>query len=113
MSDGGYLTLKQAAVLLGLPTGKFAMRRFKKLLKAKQEATGVAILLPNTPADGQRTHFRVTESALREHCPELFSKRDMVLRAIEESKRETDDAIDGLRVRVVNLERATGLIKTS
>jgi hypothetical protein len=101
--NGGYLTLKQAALLLGMPTNRAAMRRFSRLLRAKEASSGTKILVSL-----ESGHFRVTESALREHCPELFSKRDMVLRAIEESRRETDEAIDELRVRVTRVERAMG-----
>ena len=102
-SRADYLTMREACVLVRVQPNPSAQRRLRRRIEAKERATGREILA--RLAGPNRTNYRTTEAALREHCPELFSKTEVVFQAMRDLSERLTDRVDGLQTRVVQLER--------
>lgn len=84
------LTLGQAQKRLGM-RGTRGLR-LKAHLLAREKKAGVEII--HRRHNGRRTHYRVTMSALRRHCPELFpSAVDELQRGFRTYLTEIDERI--------------------
>ena len=77
-----YLTLPQAAALLGLPAGDAGRRRLTRLLLDREQESRVPILIRR--GGEKRPRYYITIALLEEHCPELFSRRVQLTEAMQE-----------------------------
>jgi hypothetical protein len=103
MSETELMTMRQAAVFVGWGSGLRAKRKIRKIIEAKEASLGIEIATRTSRSE--KNYLQVTAIALREHMPELFSKRDVVLDAVRENSEMLLEEIEGLRVRVAALER--------
>jgi hypothetical protein len=87
------LTLPKAQREIGM-AGDNRGRNLKRLLFAREKATGQQIMVRWRKRGTTRTEYRVTMSALRRHCPELFpGKVDDLSRHFREYLLKIDERI--------------------
>jgi hypothetical protein len=103
------LDLKRAADLVGIK-GKWRHVKLQRLVEAKEAALGRPILL-RYGGKGRGTRYRVTLSALREACPELFTRRDELAEEMQESFERFQDQIAELYERQTIVARELGALK--
>jgi hypothetical protein len=84
----------ELAEMLGMGSGRVGGQRLRRYLLRRQQILGVQLLVPLGSAE--RTVFRVSLAAMREHCPELFDAR----REMEEMLRERLEQIEEQVVRL-------------
>ena len=83
-----FLSLADAALLVGFEgKPKYAARRLRRLIVAKEKATRKPILIRTTGPNGF-PRYRVTLWELRRRMPELFDRRDDAERAARTLIRE-------------------------
>ena len=81
-----YMTVGELVRLLGLPSTKGHRQRLRRYLKARQRSTGASIL--HRLSDSPNSPMVFTLATLREHCPELFDRREEALEII---RKEVED----------------------
>jgi hypothetical protein len=90
------LTLRQAAIELGMGNGRQPAQRLRRQLRARELSLGYEFVLRGPTA---RSPWLVTLPLLRENCPELFSPRDELAKMLRAEIDRIDDALAELRAR--------------
>lgn len=120
-----YLSLRKAVVELGLATAgdeKAIQREARKLsnrLRSRQEELGKKFV--RRSGAGRNAAILVTIPMLREHLPELFSRRDDLAGMIAKLRQQQEDERDRLRLdigasisaietRLARIERHVGIM---
>ena len=90
-----YLTLREAAELVGMGAGRTSARKLGRLLRKKERRTSAEILFrlgdsPNSPVV-------TTIPVLRQHCPELFDTREEALEIVREYVEKLKESVAELR----------------
>jgi len=101
-SSADYLSMREACAYVGIKPSRCAQRRLLRRVMAKEQSGNVEILVRLTGPS--RTHYRITGATLREHCPELFSKTDVVFQAMQNMATSTNDRLDAIQSRLASLE---------
>lgn len=92
-----YMSLRELAGLLGMPQTHTSIRRLRRRLKAKERRTKSNIL--HRLHEGPNAPWFVTLASLREHCPELFDRREEALETIREYVGNLQNDVAELRLR--------------
>lgn len=92
-----YLTLREAAELVGMGVKRSSARKLGRLLRRKERRSRTEILIrlgdaPNAPVV-------TTVPLLRQHCPELFDTREEALEIVREYVDDLRDAVAELKLR--------------
>lgn len=86
-----HMTLRRAAVeLFGWPNTRASAVRLRRTIARREKALGVEIAVRNGPSPSP---WYVTLSLLRDHMPELFSRRDEVLRLVRSEASKTFERV--------------------
>ncbi len=105
------LDLTQAARLLGVGEGtKRPDEVLLRLLEKKENATGHQIMT-RLGGSGRGVRYRVTLTAIRDYCPEFFSKRDEMAEVLKEQFEALEDRIAELYQRDSAIAREIAGIK--
>lgn len=89
-----YMTLDELAGLLGLPRDRRHKQKLRRHLKGRQRCTGANFLVRQS--DAPNSPLLVTLASLRQHCPELFDRREEALEILRETIEELrQDALEG------------------
>ena len=96
-----YMSLGELAALLGMPPGRTSTQKLRRRLKAKQRRTKTIFLQHVT--DAPNAPLCVTLASLRQHCPELFDRREEALETIRE-------VVGGIQESVLELKRRDSAI---
>jgi hypothetical protein len=90
------LTMAETADALGI-TGRWRIKRVRRLLASKERQLGVKLLLPCGRRDtGKGVRYRVTLKMLRQHCPEFFCRRDEVANQVRAHVEKINERIEEL-----------------
>lgn len=92
-----YMTVGELVLLLGLPSTRTHRQRLRRYLKARHRSTGAKIL--QRLSDSPNSPMVFTLASLRQHCPELFDRREEALEIIREEVEELRRDILELRQR--------------
>ena len=91
------LTCRQAAVaVLGWADTRASGQKMLRVVKRRERQTGVNILVKD---GGATSPFLITEARLRDHFPELFSKRNEVARLLKQQLEDVNDKLAELKLR--------------
>lgn len=90
-----YIKLTELLEKLGQPPDRVHCKRLLRTLRAREQCTGAKILFrggtsPNSPV-------LVTLPALREACPEMFSRRDEAAEMMREAMRDVQQKLLDLK----------------
>jgi hypothetical protein len=91
----GYLTLRELAGRLGMPTTATAMKRLRRRLAAKQRHTPRQFLLRLT--DAPNAPLLTTEALMRQWCPEFFDRRSEARAMLDEWTEEFRESLAELK----------------
>ncbi len=91
-----YLTLREAAAELGMGDGRIPSQRLRRMLLEREIGLGLRFMLRGR---SRNSPWRVTEPLLREHCPELFDRRDELAQMLRRELDVMRDQIIELRER--------------
>jgi hypothetical protein len=92
-----YMTVGELVSLLGLPPSRRHRQRLRRHLEARQRSTGENIL--HRLSDSPNSPVVFTLASLREHCPELFDRREEALEIIREEVHAMQQQILELKQR--------------
>lgn len=96
-----YLTLRRAAhELFGWPDTRNSSLKLRRLIKRREKSTGKTILLRD--AGGP---FYVTVAVLKDHMPELFSRRDTAVALVKKKLEDMREDIAECKMRDKALAR--------
>lgn len=98
----GYITLKELSQKLGYGESSAAVQRLRRQLKAKEKRCGQKFLI--RLGEGVNSPLYVTESVIRQFCPELINGRDEMAEMLRDYIRELEETIVELKAR----DRALG-----
>lgn len=92
-----YLTLREAAELVGMGSSRRSARRLLRLLRRKERRTGSEIVI--RLSDAPNAACVTTIPLLRQYCSELFDTREETLEIVREYVDDLRDAVAELRLR--------------
>jgi hypothetical protein len=76
----------------GQPTDRVHRQKLLRYLQARERSTGAKFL--QRTGDARNSHTVVTLASLRQHCPELFDRKD---EAAEMMRREMSKLLEDMR----------------
>jgi hypothetical protein len=109
--DLALINLREAAAIIGV--GKGAKRPDEvllRLLKVKEHETGHKIMT-RLAGNGRGVRYRITLTAIRDYCPEFFSKRDEMAEVLREQFGLLEDRIAELYQRDTAIAREVASLK--
>jgi len=93
-----YITLAEAARAIGFPgTGRTPEIRLRRYLLRRERVLGITILVRFGTEASPR--YRLTLSALRAHCPELFDTRVELTELLREHVAEIEQKLERVELQ--------------
>lgn len=92
-----YMTLKEAATLLGMGSSRHTARRLGRIIRRQERRLKVTVL--HRDKSKKNSPALVTLATLRHHLPELFDSRSETLELVRENLRVLTDNVAELRLR--------------